>query len=196
MKCDICGIDEVREVVTIAGNTYALCEYDLIFADRMIHSRKYHEMLNIAWGAGRIDYGSWCFIRDFLRDKEIKEVLELGGGLSSELFVIEGLDLISFDVLVNHIHLLQNLNPIKNKSSFYQYDYGTIPPIKELYPNRTWDFIFIDGPQERSREVRIAMEVGNKYIYLHDPNMGEQSFFPNNNWKCIHSDKLYEKVLK
>ena len=62
---------------------------------------------------------------------------------------------------------------------------------------RKWDFVFVDGPQERSREVKVAMKVSSKYIFLHDPNFGEQSFFPNEEWvKVGNSDKLFEKVQK
>ena len=197
MICDICQTAGVIATVEIAGTKYNLCEYDLIFADRMIHSRKHHCMLNIAWGAGRIGPQDWYGLRDFFRANNIKEVLEMGAGLSSELFVNEGLDLISFDVLKEHVFLLQTLDSMKNYATFHHYEYGVEPPVGELYPGRKWDFVFVDGPQERSREVKVAMEVSSKYIFLHDPNFGEQSFFPNEEWiKVENSDKLFEKVQK
>jgi len=194
MKCDICGAEGIYETITVNNTKYSLCEYDLIFTERILHSRQCGEMLNIAWGDGRVNFGCWALIRDILRKNNITEVLELGAGLSSELFALEGMKLTSFDVLPNHIKLLQNLNPIKHTANFHHYEYGVAPPVKELYLNKTWDFIFVDGPQERSREVKVAMEVGTKFIFLHDPNMGEQNFFPNDQWKEV-SHKLYEKVI-
>ena len=101
------------------------------------------------------------------------------------------------DVLKEHVVLLAGLDSMKNYATFHHYEYGVEPPVGELYPGRKWDFVFVDGPQERSREVKVAMEVSSKYIFLHDPNFGEQSFFPNEEWvKVGNSDKLFEKVQK
>ena len=193
MPCDICTSPHVSKVIEIGGNTYNICEYDVIFFDRILNSRKHHNMINIAWGDGRINFCCWESIRKIIRENSISEVLELGCGLSSELFVNEGLKLVGFDVLPDHVNLLNSLESIKSHAKFHQYNYGTVPPVKELYPGRTWDFIFVDGPQERSREVQLAMEVGTKFIFLHDPNMGEESFFPNEEWKD-YDFKVYKKV--
>ena len=193
MPCDVCKSPHVSKTITIGGNSYGLCEYDVIFVDRILNSRVHNNMVNIAWGDGRISHSCWGSIRETLRAHKVTEVLEIGCGLSSELFVNEGLKLVGFDVLPDHVNLLNNLAAMQGHAVFHQYDYGTIPPIKELYPGKTWDFIFVDGPQERSREVKLAMELGTNIMILHDPNMGEQSFFPNDQWKEI-SFKTYQRV--
>jgi hypothetical protein len=39
------------------------------------------------------------------------------------------------------------------------------------------------------------MDLSNKFIFLHDPNMGEQDYFPNDEWQPIHpkESKLFVK---
>ena len=53
--------------------------------------------------------------------------------------------------------------------------------------------VFVDGPHERSKEVKVAMKLAKRFIYLHDPNLGEQTFFPDDNWKLVMGNKMYER---
>lgn len=193
MNCEVCKRDEGPDgttPVTCMGKTYNLCSFDQLEIERFIQMRKAGEAVNINWGGGKLAIGCWEDIRRIIRENGIKEILEFGSGLSSELFVNEGLALISFDVLDFHISMLKNC--LRGRADLYAYTYGVPPPVKELYPGKKWDFVFVDGPQERSREVKVAMEVSSKFIYLHDPNMGEQSFFPNEEWEQL-SIKLFKK---
>ena len=195
--CDICQeviTEEQTKRFSIWGQDYCLCGWDALRIKQYTDNNITHHSINIYWGAGHIDWSSWWFLRDFIRENNIKEVLEFGSGLSSELFINEGVKLISFDVWKQHAELYQKLLPMKERADFIWYPEGTIPPVKTLYPGRTWDFVFVDGPQERAREVALAMELANKWIYLHDPNMGEQGFFPNDDWKPqVKEAKLFIK---
>jgi hypothetical protein len=195
MNCDVCKRDQGpdgTQALSFLGKTYNLCPFDQLEVQRFIDQRITADNLNICWGGGKLAFGCWAGIRDILREYKIKEVLELGAGISSELFVNEGMDLVSFDVLDFHITMLARSPGMRGFAKFHAYEYGKVPPIKELYPGRKWDFVFVDGPQERSREVKLAMEVSSKLIYLHDPNMGEESFFPNEEWEQL-SIKLFKK---
>jgi hypothetical protein len=198
MKCDVCGCEVVwdnQKKITLAGHEYVLCTWDEGKLQQFLHGCTNHSIINIYWGAGRVCWSSWYSIRDMLRKYQIKEVLELGAGLSSELFVNEGMKLISFDVWKEHIDLLSTHQSMTGHAIFHWYLDRTIPPVEELYPGRKWDFVFVDGPQERSTEVKVAMQVSSRFIYLHDPNMGEQSFFPNDEWQPVDykDNKLFEK---
>jgi hypothetical protein len=200
-KCQVCQVENATEIVKIAGQEYHLCGFDALKADRFIHSMIHHEVINISWGCGRIDYGSWCNVRDALRKYNIKEVLELGFGLSTELFVNEGIRVTGFDVHSTHVKVTQELNPIKSMSTLHHYQEVQITDnmpatgfVRAIYPGRKWDFVFVDGPHVRKNEVKEAMEVSNRFIYLHDPNLGEETFFPNAQWKAIDY-KLYERVV-
>jgi len=202
MICDVCkrDQDEGTSALVCLGKTYNLCPFDLLEVERFIGSRISGDVININWGGGKLAPGCWENLRELIRKNHISEVLELGAGLSSELFFLEGLDLVSFDVLDFHIAMLAKCSSMrasysgKNKAKFHAYEYGTNPPVMELYPGRKWNFVFVDGPQERSREVWIAMQVSSQFIYLHDPNMGEETFFPNAEWEMVGGDmKLFKK---
>jgi hypothetical protein len=99
--CDICGDELTEEQVkcfSIWGQEYKLCGWDALRVKQYIDGNIVNSVINIYWGAGHIDWGSWWFLRDFIRANKITEVLEFGSGLSSELFVNEGIGVISFDV--------------------------------------------------------------------------------------------------
>ena len=186
MNCDVCkrelAHDNGTEIV-LFKQTYLLCEWDALKIQDTIRATSSNHMANVFWGAGHISWTCWYAIREYLRQHKITEILEFGIGLSSELFVNEGITVIGFDVHKEHVETYQKLLPLKNHAVFHHYEYGEDgPPVEKLYPGRTWDFVFVDGPQERSREVAVAMRVARKFIYLHDPNMGEQGFFPTEDW--------------
>lgn len=198
MKCEACGCEESLIEIDLLGNKYSFCGYDAYKVERFAHNIKAGHSVNILWGNGRIDWGSFFFVRDFLRKYNIKEVLEIGCGLSSELFVNEGLTVIGFDTHLNHVECLKRLEPIKPYATFHYYT-GTgyegteIPPIEQLYPGRKWDYVFVDGPHYRFNEVKVAMRVSKRFIHLHDPNLGEESYFPGTEWKEVEN-RIYEKV--
>lgn len=186
MNCDICKRElagDNTHTITLLNQPYKLCEWDILKIKDALEATKSNHMVNVFWGAGHISWTCWYAIRDYLRKYQIKEILEFGIGLSSEMFVNEGIKVIGFDIYKEHVETYQNLLSLKNDAVFHHYDYGLEgPPVEKIYPGRKWDFVFVDGPQERSKEVEVAMRVANKYIYLHDPNMGEQSFFPTPEW--------------
>lgn len=195
MICQICGgnfPDDSTKSFEIHGVKYELCSWDALRAKQYIDYNITHHAINIFWGAGHIAHTCWYTLREVLRKLEIKEVLEMGIGLSSEMFVCGGMKVIGFDVWKEHVELYQKLVTVQGQAVFHWYPDQTVPPVEELYPGRTWDFVFVDGPQRRSNEVRLAMKLANKYIYLHDPNAGEESFFPNEDWICLgKEEKLF-----
>ena len=67
MKCQICNIDEATEHLQILDEHSDLCGFDMLKIKTFAHSMVYHEAINISWGAGRIDAGSWFHIRGILR---------------------------------------------------------------------------------------------------------------------------------
>jgi len=202
MLCQACNTDEATETLVISGHTYHFCGFDAYKLDRFAHNMEYGHSVNILWGNGRIGWGEWYTMRDFLRKYNIKEVLEIGCGLSSELFVNEGISLIGFDTHAIHLASLKRLEPVKGHAVFHHYPGdGTpgsvIPPVEELYPGRKWEYVFVDGPHQRFNEVKVAMNVSTRFIHLHDPNLGEESFFPNEDWIEVGgAGRIYEKVKR
>ncbi len=199
MICQICKQPATEEnKVCLCNKQYTLCSWCQMRVMQYIDGNITNSIINIYWGAGHVCWSSWNTLREIIRKYNIKEVLEMGIGLSSELFVNEGLKVIGFDTLKEHVELYQQHLGLKSNAVFHWYKDKETPNIEELYPNRKWDFVFVDGPQERSREVKLAMKLSNRFIYLHDPNLGEQSFFPNEDWTPVgqKEDKLFEKVIK
>lgn len=199
MICTACNLEEATQEVILSGHTYHFCGFDAYKLDRFAHNMEAGHSVNILWGNGRIGWGEWFTIRDFLRKHNIKEVLEIGCGLSTELFVNEGVKLVGFDTHATHVAALKRLDPIKPYVELHHYQGdgtpGSIePPVEQLYPGRKWDYVFVDGPHRRYNEVKVAMRVSNKFIHLHDPNLGEESFFPGNEWKETESGRIYERV--
>jgi hypothetical protein len=193
MNCEICGKAIHNEKpLNILDKTYTLCIWCLGRINAYIHGNVHHNVINILWGAGRIGR-EWYNIRDLIRKNNIEDILEFGTGLSTELFVIEGIPLVTFDTLFNHVELYKKLELTKGKAEFYYYEPRTIPDFDLLFPNRKWDMVFVDGPHERSREVRAAMKLAKRFIYLHDPNLGEQDFFPDDNWESTNDSKLFRR---
>jgi predicted O-methyltransferase YrrM len=200
MKCPVCEIDYGENClipVRVGNEEWRMCEFDATKVRTFIDGSVQGSVINIAWGAGRLCWSSWNSLRDIIRKNGITEILEFGTGLSSELFLNEGLSLISCDILPDHIRIFQKHQGYKAATFIpYPNNGNDLPDIEALYPGRQWDFVFVDGPQERSREVQLAMRLSRKFIYLHDPNMGEQHFFPNEFWVPVNhrDDKLFKKV--
>jgi hypothetical protein len=199
MICPACNREETTETFVISGHTYHFCGFDAYKLDRFAHNMEYGHSVNILWGNGRIGWNEWYTINDFIHKNNIKEVLEIGCGLSSELFVSAGVQLIGFDTHATHVAALQRLESLKGRAVFHHYSGdGTpgsvIPPVEELYPDRKWDYVFVDGPHQRYNEVMVATRVSNKFIHLHDPNLGEESFFPGTEWKESAYGRIFEKV--
>jgi len=199
MKCEICEKENASNV-KFDVMEFKLCGWCTDRIHQYIKGNINHSIINICWGFGKVGHSAAWSFRNCLRKYGIKEVLEFGSGLSTELMVNEGTNVISCDVLENHSKLYSKLDSLQNsnQAKFIWYpDSKHLPDFDKLYPGRKWDFVFVDGPQERSNEVRLAMKLSNKWIYLDDPNLGEQSFFPNEEWKLVEGyDRFYQKVEK
>jgi len=181
MNCDICEEpiqpDSVHKI-TLHKKEFTLCGWDAQRVLQFIENNITHHSINIYWGVGHICWSTWGSLRVLIRQHNIKEILEIGTGLSTELFYNEGLKIVTMDSCKPHIELYKKLLSMKEQVDFHYYpDSDHLPDLDKLYPGKKWDFVFVDSPHERSREVKLAMKYSTKFIYLHDPNLGEQSFF-------------------
>ena len=181
MKCSICKIE---------------CEKDICgwCQERMRQfkvSNENHSCINIAWGCGKIAWGDAYFLRDFIRENNIKEVLEFGTGLSTEIFAILGLKIVTCDTLKNHSDLFAKLQSLNGIADVIYYE--DIPDFDELYPGKKWEFVFVDGGQGRDKETKEAMRLSSKWIYLHDPGLSKYKLkLPG--WEQIGGGYLFKKI--
>lgn len=184
MICDICKFPPQYEnegfcEFNLLDKHYKLCVWCGKRMQEHIDGNINNDVINISWGAGKLAYSCWENLRRFIRQHEIKDVLEYGTGLSTELFLNEGLNVTTMDIFERHSKLYSKHYFIKDRAKIIWYeDSNHLPKL-----DRTWDFVFVDGPQERSREVKHACKYASKYLMLHDPNLGEQKFFPNDDWE-------------
>lgn len=163
MACTICGAETGER----------LCGWCAGRAEEFITSNKNHSAINILWGRGKIGWHDMFSLRKIIEDNHIREVLEFGTGLSTEIFAILGLQIVSCDILKNHSDLYAKLMSLKGIADIIYYPKGELPDFEALYPGRKWEFVFVDGPQERTKETELAIKLSSNLILLHDPGLSE-----------------------
>jgi len=195
LKCDLCHYNPSHRTITLEGHAFALCAWCEFRAWQWFCGNNNHSIINIYWGAGRLGWADWYSLRTFLRKYGIKELLEFGIGLSTELFVNEGIFVTGFDVLPEHVHMYQNHDALKGLALFHHYSDDGPPPVEQLYPKRRWEFVFVDGPQERTAETQAAMEVSSRFVFLHDRGYGDADIATNPDWIPIAGSPREAKLF-
>ncbi len=151
------------------------------------------DRLNINWqGGGGFAQADWRFVMDIIRKYDVKHVLEYGCGLSTELMVAMGLDVISLETQ-------EQFADVYRVAGFNvwlcDYDEG-YPDLGEA----CFDLAFVDGPGEqerhdRSKSVIHAMRYCN-LIYLHDYNLGQfESLDAAKDWIAVTAYKERQNHL-
>ena len=183
MECAICQ-SETNE---------HLCKWCAGRAAEFVTSNENHSAINIMWGRGKISWGEAYYFRNFIAANNIREVLEFGTGLSTEVFAILGIKIVSCDILKNHSDLYAQLQSLKGIADIIWYPENGLPDLEALYPEKKWEFVFVDGPQERTRETKLAMKLSSKFIFLHDPGLSEyKTELPG--FRQIQEGKLFERL--
>jgi hypothetical protein len=186
MKCKIC--------INNAADNSKYCGWCNNRTEEFIRSNENHSAINITWGCGRITWNDSYAMRDLVKQYGIGEVLEFGTGLSTEIWAILGLNIVSCDTLENHSKLFSELDSIKNYADIIYYESGTLPDFEKLYPGKKWELVFVDGGQGRDLETEIAMKLSSKFIWLHDPGLSKYKLeLPG--WKQIGGTYLFEKEV-
>ncbi|NGX49315.1 MAG: hypothetical protein K940chlam5_00913 [Candidatus Anoxychlamydiales bacterium] len=126
------------------------------FADGL----KNKTLCKILWGSRSISKRDWVEIKRFLKEKEIKSVIEYGCGLSTELMLLEKVEVVSLE---NEAWLADICQKVCG-NQILTYELGKMPEI-----DRVFDFAFMDGPQSGNREESIMHAKEHaRFIYLHD----------------------------
>jgi hypothetical protein len=190
VPCEICGQpvqDDRVEAIDIYNRRYNLCPWCETCLGQFVDCRVNHSAINIHWGSGRVSWDDWRWLRDFVRANGIHEVLEFGTGLSTELFVNEGLEVTTCDILPYHSALFAQHPFIGQVATVLCYEEGHPPEF-----DRQWDFVFVDGPQERRAETLAAMRYSRRWIYCHDIPLIPTDLLPSEEWEAL-SDKLFRR---
>jgi len=179
MECKICGDPVPAESINkldLCKVKYSLCGWCEYWVSRFVEGMANHSVINISWGAGKISWQDAYGLRDFIKENNIKEVLEFGTGLSTEIFAILGLKIVTCDTLKNHSHLFSQYLSLKGIADIHFYDPDPTAPLTDfakLYPGKQWEFVFVDGGQGRDRETEAALKLSSKWIFLHDPGLSK-----------------------
>jgi len=134
--------------------------------------------LNINWqGGGGFARDDWAFVRTVIQALDVKTVLEYGCGLSTELMVAMGLDVLSLETQ-------EQFADIYGAAGFNvklcDYDEGYLDLRPLAVPPRElprFDIGFVDGPGEQERHDRYkSVEHAALWcsaIYLHDYDLSQ-----------------------
>ena len=144
----------------------------------------------ILWGNRSINKNDWIVLKRFLREQNIKTVIEYGYGLSTELMVLEGLEVISLETL----KWWAEINRSVAGNEIIEYKEGGLPKI-----DRVFDMAFVDGPQsgQRMPEIIHAKEHSN-LIFFHDldSNRSQSVAELMKDWKVIegYTGQFWKKI--
>jgi SAM-dependent methyltransferase len=107
---------------------------------------------------------------------KIKNVIEYGVGLSTELMMMEGIEVLSLETLDWWADICRKA--IGNEIITYQE--GNIPEI-----DRKFDFAFVDGPQTKRTNEILHAKQHSDIIYLHDLRPEEVKLLDD--WEVIEN---------
>ncbi len=114
----------------------------------------------ILWGSRSISRRDWIELKQFLKEFQIKSVIEYGCGLSTELMVLDKIKVLSLEAETWWADICRSV--CGNK--IIAYENGRMPEVDQMF-----DLAVVDGPQSGNREESIehASKHAN-FIYLHD----------------------------
>lgn len=183
--CDVCAcVDNLYNFTEPYGSELLLCEWCYQRAFFFLSCSAKDEAVNIFWGAGKIGKPTAAFLIRFLIQNNVQNVLEYGTGLSTEIFSMVVPQVVTLDPLKRHSDLYKRQAHLKNVT-FFAYD--EYKPIN-IDLGRKFDFVFVDTYTTREHETKHGLAHAGRFLYLDDPNLGEQSFFPDENWVRVQAD--------
>jgi hypothetical protein len=147
----------------------------------------------IHWGARSIYRHDWLKIKPFLKEHNIKNVLEYGVGLSTELMLLEGIKVTSLETLDWWTVLCRKAfsKHVPHTPEIIHYKEGFPPEMTE-----TFDLCFVDAPQTKRRETIIHAKERSNLIFIHDKRPEEVELLSD--WFPVHIDgyegHFYSKV--
>jgi hypothetical protein len=130
----------------------------------------------ILWSNRSIYKPDWLQLKKFLAEYKIKNVIEYGVGLSTELMMMEGIEVLSLETLDWWADICRKA--IGNEIITYQE--GNIPEI-----DRKFDFAFVDGPQTKRTNEILHAKQHSDIIYLHDLRPEEVKLLDD--WEVIEN---------
>ncbi len=177
MICQCCKRDFAKMRVEepqydVLGNI--VCHWCLWMLKGFIESVIQGNNLKIQWGNRSLYKGHWVELKRFLKEYEPTTIIEYGSGLSTELLVLEGFDVWSFEPSEWYAEMCRRTH--KNITA---YDPKEGPPLID----KRFDFALVDATQtHRFKEMAHAVAHTDGYIYMHDPEPVQVEILERHGW--------------
>jgi len=147
---------------------------------------------NIPWGGFAIAEKDWNFIRDIIRGKGIKTVLEFGTGLST-LLISEIAEVDTFETDAGWQKRIKAKIPSGRKVGFYIWN-GCGPPGTE-WKRKKYNLAFVDGPRGkasggtgRETSIKMATKYADKII-VHDAGRADEAELQEQRIRCNYWER-------
>ena len=183
INCSMCGSSfESKKATTLMK--FQLCGWCGWLMERAVESMVQSRNMKILWGSRSLERRDWVELKHFLDVNNIRSVLEYGVGLSSELLLLEGYDVLSLECLDFYAQMFSR--KIGHKVISYKAEQGP-PELSEKYP-----FSLIDSPKSgRAKEARHAVRHTTRFIYMHNPLEDQITILESAGWNPISSLSQY-----
>lgn len=152
---------------------------------------EYLENWGFKWGNDHLTDKDWIFIKDILKEYEVKYILEFGSGLSSLLFGTMVDQVLSFDEPGGYINKVTKCID-KKKNELVLWDGKTVN-LPKKYSKTKFNLIFVDGPrggENREWSTKYASENADLVI-VHDA--GRQN---ERKWQTKYLEKDFQLIAK
>lgn len=134
----------------------------LDLCNEILGRKKEMGYLPIEWSGWSLDPTDWVVLRDFLKSRNIKRVVEFGAGVSTQLMDRLGMEVDSYET--DEIHL-EKVKRLVSKANIILWN-GISPLVLGMY-----DLALIDGPsggENREPSYKAVAESKVKLVACHD----------------------------
>jgi len=123
----------------------------------------------LEWSGWSLDPTDWVVLRDFLRENEIKKVVEIGAGVSTELMDRLEINVLSFET--DPIFIVRTRKRVSKNVEVKQWNGQLLPHFSVKR-----QLALIDGPiggENREPSYKGIAECGIRYVACHDSKRAE-----------------------
>lgn len=160
---------------------WAICEHfkevglaDIMSWDDSDHRDELPQEYNLEMTGFEITQGDWRFIKYIIKEKDIKNVLEFGAGLSS-ILMAQLINVTSYETDQHHIDILKGM--VKNGNPDIRYWGGD---KISCVMSEKYDLCFVDGPAGkgvggpgRENSIQLAAKLSDRII-VHDAGRDDE----------------------
>lgn len=175
IECRMCGSPcESKKATTLME--FQLCGWCGWLMERTVESMIRSRNMKILWGNRSLEKRDWIELKSFLKTNNVRSILEYGVGLSTELLLLEGYDVLSLECLDFYANMFSK----KTGHGVIPYKEGREPPELSV----KYQFSLIDSPKSggRAKEAEHATRHTDQFIYMHNPAQDQIDVLESAEW--------------